>query len=300
MVADVDGGDEQTAIEHVGLNKHTKLAADMPGVDGLDGRLIVRRQLHEVHDLRPVEQFPPVEVGPVVGGKAVGEQGVRGVDIGTGGVGRPHLEPRGVPKHGEVVLHDIAAQTDAARRGEQHLAAALQHLEGTGIEGVRQINVGHLGNFFLGGVYPEVPMVADIGTERDGEGELARGLNATKGEADGAQRMVLADGDGADGEAAVLLRIDSSRGTVFKNTGVTTVLNVTIYYGSQRITTGQQLRAVFGNTARLEWEWLRMDEDRYGVISASDTRLSDGGFVFALSPEDVDVKVTFRCSMIID
>ena len=105
---------------------------------------------------------------------------------------------------------------------------------------------------------------------------------------------------GADGEAAVLLRIDSSRGTVFKNTGVTTVLNVTIYYGSQRITTGQQLRAVFGNTARLEWEWLRMDEDRYGVISASDSRLSDGGFVFALSPEDVDVKVTFRCSMIID
>ena len=105
---------------------------------------------------------------------------------------------------------------------------------------------------------------------------------------------------GADGEAAVLLRIDSSRGTVFKNTGVTTVLNVTIYYGSQRITTGQQLRAVFGNTARLEWEWLRMDEDRYGIISASDTRLSDGGFTFALSPEDVDVKVTFRCSMIID
>ena len=105
---------------------------------------------------------------------------------------------------------------------------------------------------------------------------------------------------GADGEAAVLLRIDSSRGTVFKNTGVTTVLNVTIYYGSQRITTGQQLRAVFGNTARLEWEWLRMDEDRYGIISASDTRLSDGGFIFALSPEDVDVKVTFRCSMIID
>ena len=105
---------------------------------------------------------------------------------------------------------------------------------------------------------------------------------------------------GADGEAAVLLRIDSSKGTVFKNTGVATVLTVTIYYGSQRITTGQQLRAVFGSTARLEWEWLRMDEDRYGIISASDTRLSDGGFIFALSPEDVDVKVTFRCSMIID
>ena len=105
---------------------------------------------------------------------------------------------------------------------------------------------------------------------------------------------------GADGEAAVLLRIDSSKGTVFKNTGVATVLTVTIYYGSQRITTRQQLRAVFGNTARLEWEWLRMDEDRYGVISADDTRLEEGGFIFRLGAEDVDVKVTFRCSMIID
>ena len=36
-------------------------------------------------------------------------------------------------------------------------------------------------------------MVADVGTERDGEGELARGLNVTEGQADGAQRMVLAD-----------------------------------------------------------------------------------------------------------
>lgn len=105
---------------------------------------------------------------------------------------------------------------------------------------------------------------------------------------------------GADGEDAVLLRIDSSHGTVFKNTGVSTVLSVIIYRGGQRITAAEQMKAVFGNKARLEWEWQRIDEDRYGVISADDARLSDGGFKFTLGAEDVDVKVTFRCSLIID
>ena len=105
---------------------------------------------------------------------------------------------------------------------------------------------------------------------------------------------------GADGEDAVLLRIDSSHGTVFKNSGVSTVLSVIIYRGSQRVTTEEQMKAIFGTKARLEWEWQRIDEDRYGVISADDSRLSDGGFKFTLSAEDVDVKVTFRCNLIID
>ena len=60
------------------------------------------------------------------------------------------------------------------------------------------------------------------------------------------------------------------------------------------------LRATFGATAHLQWEWLRMDEDRYGIISADDSRLSDGGFRLTLGPEDVDVKVTFRCALITD
>ena len=41
---------------------------------------------------------------------------------------------------------------------------------------------------------------------------------------------------GASGEAATTLRIDSSRGTVFKNNAVSTVLSAVIYHGSQRIT----------------------------------------------------------------
>ena len=103
--------------------------------------------------------------------------------------------------------------------------------------------------------------------------------------------------DGEDGEDAVLLRIDSSHGTVFKNTGVSTVLSVVIYMGSQRITTSQQMRAAFGAGAHLVWEWLRLDDERYVVIPADDSRLSDGGFSLTLGVNDVDTKVTFRCSL---
>ena len=42
---------------------------------------------------------------------------------------------------------------------------------------------------------------------------------------------------GEAGEDAVVLRIDSSRGTVFKNDSVNTVLSVVIYKGEQIITT---------------------------------------------------------------
>jgi len=43
-----------------------------------------------------------------------------------------------------------------------------------------------------------------------------------------------------------------------------------------------------------------MDEERFGVISSDDVRISDNGFSFTLSPEDVDTKVTFMCELITD
>ena len=95
-----------------------------------------------------------------------------------------------------------------------------------------------------------------------------------------------------------VLRIDSSRGTVFKDNNVSTVLSVSIHYGKQIIENITALRATFGATAHLQWEWLRMDEDRYGIISADDARLSNGGFTLTLGP--ADVKVTFRCALITD
>ena len=107
-------------------------------------------------------------------------------------------------------------------------------------------------------------------------------------------------GDAVKDATPAVVRIDSSRGTVFKDNNVQTVLTVHIHYGSQLIESEFAMKAAFGSGAHLQWEWLRMDEDRYGILSADDSRLSDGGFSLSLSPADVDVKVTFRCSLMID
>ena len=105
---------------------------------------------------------------------------------------------------------------------------------------------------------------------------------------------------GAKGQDATVLRIDSSRGTMFKNNTVATVLSAVIYHGSQRITNITALRSAFGTTAYLQWKWQRLNDNAFGTISASDSRLSQDGFCFTLSPEDVDVKVTFMCELIVD
>lgn len=105
---------------------------------------------------------------------------------------------------------------------------------------------------------------------------------------------------GADGEDATVLRIDSSRGTVFKNNQVSTVLSVAIYHGPDRITDTAGLARVFGPGAYLQWRWQRMGEDNYGIISSDDSRIGDGGFTFTLSPADVDTKVTFMCELIVN
>lgn len=100
-------------------------------------------------------------------------------------------------------------------------------------------------------------------------------------------------------EIATLLRIESSRGTVFKNDTVSTILSVVIYHGKQRITDSTTMKSVFGDGAYLQWKWLRVDDDTFGIISSSDSRFGKDGFIFSLSPEDVNTKVTFMCELII-
>ena len=117
----------------------------------------------------------------------------------------------------------------------------------------------------------------------------------------GKERLVemLTGGDGKDGKDAAVLRIDSSRGTVFKNNQIKTTLAVVIYFGENRITNKAELTESFGASAYLEWSWQRMDENTFGVISASDSRIRDHGFSLDLTPEDVDTKATFMCKLII-
>lgn len=98
-------------------------------------------------------------------------------------------------------------------------------------------------------------------------------------------------------EVSTILRIESSRGTVFKNDSVSTVLSVVIYHGKNRITDIDTLRKDYGNTAYIEWEYQHMKEDTFSVLSANDPRISNDGFSLTLSPEDVDTKITFMATL---
>ena len=104
--------------------------------------------------------------------------------------------------------------------------------------------------------------------------------------------------DGKDGEDGVTLRIDSSRGTVFKNNAVSTVLNVVIFKGGKTITDAAAMRQEFGSAAHLEWQWQRIGENSFGTILSTDERLSAEGFALLLSPKDVDTKVVFKCQLV--
>lgn len=102
-----------------------------------------------------------------------------------------------------------------------------------------------------------------------------------------------------DGIDAAVLRINSSRGTVFKNNQVSTVLSVVVYIGGKRITNITDLRAEFGAGTHLQWYWQRLGEDTYSIIVDSDHKLSNDGFTLTLTPEEVDTKVTFMCELIV-
>lgn len=154
-----------------------------------------------------------------------------------------------------------------------------------------QINVGDSDNFIMFYV--------------DNKGESHLAISADKFTL-GKQNIenvisdIKQDVDNVRDEITTLLRIESSRGTVFKNNAVSTVLSVVIYHGKDRITDIDRLHEVYGNSAYIQWKWQRLDEDSYGIISSADSRMGNDGFSFTLSPDDVDVKVTFMCELITD
>ena len=164
VVRNVHRGHQQAPLPHLSLDEHAEFAADVPRVDRLYGRLVVTGQFHQVHHLCSVQQFPPVEVRPIVGREVVLEERMLLVDIGSGSMGRPHLEPRGVPEHGQVGLLDVAAQRHLPASSKQDGAATFQD----GQRLLRQLGelLRFVGSMSLVGfigivlrIHPEVPMI---------------------------------------------------------------------------------------------------------------------------------------------
>lgn len=104
--------------------------------------------------------------------------------------------------------------------------------------------------------------------------------------------------DGQKGEDSVLLYIDSSNGTVFKNNGISTILSVTIYYGSKRITDIDTLKEEFGNSSYLQWKWKLPGNEDFIPVSAGDYRIGASGFTFTVSADDIVSRATIICEMI--
>ena len=122
--------------------------------------------------------------------------------------------------------------------------------------------------------------------------------DAQKAANDATAALVAASEAASDARAALddaVLRIDSSRGTAFKNNAISTVLSVTIIRGGVLITDIETLWDMYGTGAYLEWWWRRLNDDGFGVISSADSRLSNAGFALTISPADVDEQTVFQC-----
>ena len=144
-----------------------------------------------------------------------------------------------------------------------------------------------------GGSWLSTSLIRDEGTYIWKRTLITHGDNSTE-----YSDPICITGDvGKDGENAIVLRIDSSRGNMFKNSSVNTVLTVSISNGSQKIIDYAGLTSAFGSSAYLEWSWKRINDASFSTISLSDSRIKDNGFTFELSSEDVDTKVVFECNL---
>ena len=109
---------------------------------------------------------------------------------------------------------------------------------------------------------------------------------------------LLTGSNGKDGEDGIVLKITSSKGTMFKNDNIQTVLSVSINKGSSRITTIEGLQQAFGESAHLQWGYQRSNDDTFTTMSNDDSRFSNNGFTFTVSPNDFDNKVSFSCDLV--
>lgn len=100
-------------------------------------------------------------------------------------------------------------------------------------------------------------------------------------------------------EIATVVTIESTRGVMFKNSAISTVLLANVYHGKKQITDSETLVSILGSDAHLQWYLKRFSEIEYVSIPANDPRVGSGGFTLTLNPGDVDIQTVFKCDLII-
>lgn len=104
--------------------------------------------------------------------------------------------------------------------------------------------------------------------------------------------------DGPKGDDAITLYIESSNGNAFKNSDIATILTVHIYVGAERIESAEQLEKRFGKNAYLQWHVKKFGEKEFSPVPLDDPRMNDKGFIFTISPQDINKKAVFNCELI--
>lgn len=116
--------------------------------------------------------------------------------------------------------------------------------------------------------------------------------------------LQVADGEkgepgvnGESGENAIMLYIESSNGTTFKNSDVATIFTVSIYVGGLVIDNSKELKTMFGEQANLQWYIKKHGETEFVKIPMDDPRLNDNGFIFTIAAKDISFKAVFNCEL---
>jgi phage minor structural protein len=97
------------------------------------------------------------------------------------------------------------------------------------------------------------------------------------------------------GDDAITLAVTSVNGNMFKNTGISTVLTVTIASGGNIIDNSSKLAAAMGDGYYLQWQVENIGETEYSDLPRDDPRLLDNGFMLTVNVDDVNQKATYRC-----
>ena len=100
---------------------------------------------------------------------------------------------------------------------------------------------------------------------------------------------------GAKGSDAILLNVISSNGHMFKNNKTSTTLTVEIIFGNVTITSSRDMYLYFGGEAKLIWQQKKRGETSYSNVDPSDPRLSDNGFIFTITAEDLRLETVYNC-----
>ena len=103
---------------------------------------------------------------------------------------------------------------------------------------------------------------------------------------------------GPAGEDATTVFIESVNGNIFKNANMATTLVITVITGSQQIASLAELKAKYGENARLQWSEKKYGELNFTPLSDGDVRLVSDNFMLNISANDVLTKSTFKCDLL--